>query len=384
MFKKIFYLLIVGLIVLIFGEILTRLFIPIDPFKHSIDHLYTHPYIRVHWAPGFKTTYNIEGIGGQHGEMHFEINPFGFRSSVMKTAEKAAGTKRIFFMGESTTECIYMPEEKTFTYLTGQALKTEYPYKKFETINTGMSGTLAADSLSLLIYQVLYYQPDVLIVMHAVNDLRYGVHPSFDPVNRPNYQRHLYDPKRKPSLGPWLTYQLKKSHFLTLIKWRLINRIFPPEAEKYKTVDEVYEHSREIRRSIPQTDAAPSKSLNDYLKSIRLIAATAKASGVRIIFMTEPSIYQDPLPKEIDNQLWMGVLGDKINLSNAYMRSEMERFNNGLRNLAKQENFELIDLERLVPKDLKHFYDDVHYTPEGSKLVAEIISQYLITTEPLH
>ncbi|MCB9800521.1 MAG: SGNH/GDSL hydrolase family protein, partial [Candidatus Omnitrophica bacterium] len=87
---------------------------------------------------------------------------------------------------------------------------------------------------------------------------------------------------------------------------------------------------------------------------------------------------------EIDNQLWMGVLGDKINLSNAYMRSEMERFNNGLRNLAKQENFELIDLERLVPKDLKHFYDDVHYTPEGSKLVAEIISQYLITTEPLH
>lgn len=366
------------LAVLAIGEITTRIFIPIEPTKIHIDRSAEHPYIRTDWVRGFKTTYVIEGLAGQTGTMEFQINDFGFRSQSMRTAKKPDNTERIFFLGGSTTESIYLPEEKTFPYLVEKKLAEAVPGKNFECVNGGISGYLATDVLSLLIFKVMYYEPDLVVVMLANNDLRYGTVPTYDPIQRTDYQKILYRPDYQEGAWSHIAAVLKRSHFLTLIKWRLVNRLFPPDAEKYKSKMEEYNAWRKLRRETPFTIMEPSKSLDDFLKYMEEIALIAKGHGVRLIFMTEPFLYQENMPPEMDEKLWMGYLGKSgVNLSNEFLVREMNRFNDAVRALAGRPGVELIDLEKTMPKDLVHFYDDLHFTPEGSRKAASVIAQYL-------
>jgi len=369
------------LIVLALGEVLTRLFIPIDPKKRTLDRSEDHPYLRTDWVPGFQRSYIIEGVAGQTGTMDFKINEFGFRGASMKMAKKPPGTYRIFFLGGSTTEELYLPEEKTFPHLVERKLSNAFPDRTFECINGGISGYLAADVLAFLIYKVMYYEPDLVVVMLGINDLRYGTVPSYDPVHRPNYRKILYSPGYDEGTGALLAKLLKRSHFLTLIKWRLVNRLFPPDAEKYKTKIEEFDAWRSERRSVPYTPIAESKGLEDFLKYLKEIIFVARGHDVRLVFMTEPSVYQENLPEEIDEKLWMGWLGAasslRINLSPDFLFREMNRFNNAVRKLSQEYQVELIDLERQISKDLEHFFDDTHFTPRGAERAGEVISDYL-------
>jgi len=115
--------------------------------------------------------------------------------------------------------------------------------------------------------------------------------------------------------------------------------------------------------------------------------AVARTRGVRFILMTEPFVYQEKLDPAINERLWMGWLGSvsqrSINLSPDFLAREMNRFDGAVRELARKEGVELIDLEREIPKDLVHFYDDVHLTPVGAERASKVISAYLATQEPL-
>ena len=343
------------LIFLVLGELLTRIFFPLDPYARSLDQSKDHPHIRTDWVPGFRKTYVIEGVAGQKGNMELRINEFGFRPASMNSAKKSAGTYRIFFLGGSTTEEIYLPEEKTFPFLVEKKLSQTSLRPRFECINNGLSGYLAADVLALLTYKVMYYEPDLVFVMLGVNDLRYGTVPSYDPIHRPNYRKELYTPGYEESAGVLLGKLLKRSHFLTLIKWRLVNRIFPPDAEKYKSKLEEYDTWRKERLTVPFTNVSESKSLDDFVKYLKEIIFIAQGHGLRLILMTEPSIYQKDLSPEINEKLWMGWLGAashlKINLSNEFLLREMNRFNDAARKLSREYSVELIDLEKEIPKD---------------------------------
>ena len=41
---------------------------------------------------------------------------------------------------------------------------------------------------------------------------------------------------------------------------------------------------------------------------------------------------------------------------------------------------ECIDLAAIIPKDTKNFLDDVHFTDQGSRMVAEVVAAYLATS----
>ncbi len=381
--KKFFFRLIFfGLVVWALGEILTRIFIPFDPKKQTFDRTEAHPYIRTDWVPGFERTYLIEGIAGQTGSMQFKINEFGFRARSMKSQKKTPGTYRIFFLGGSTTESLYLPEEKTFPSLVEKKLSEARVGSRFESINGGISGYLAADVLSLFIYKVLYYEPDAVVIMLGVNDLLSGTFPDYDPIRRTNYRKAVYGKESDEDRWRPFAHLFKHSHFLTLIKWRLINRIFPPDAEKYKNSLEQYEAFRRGRKAHPFTERVESKGMDDFMKHVKEIVYIAQGHGVRLIFMTEPSVYQKNMPPEIDEKLWMGWLGAirsyPINLSNDFLTSEMRRFNDAVRELGREQGIELIDLDSQIPKDLEHFYDDVHLTPLGAEKAAQVITSYFL------
>jgi lysophospholipase L1-like esterase len=353
-----------GAATLILGEILTRLFFPSLPSPRKDGRATDHPYIRSEWVPGFE----------EAGAIDFKINDFGFRSAAMKTSEKPEGTSRIFFLGGSTTEEILLPEEKTFPFLVQEKLRDKFPGRRFECVNGGNSGYFAADVLSLLIYKVLYYQPDTVLVMLGINDLRAGTLPGFDPVKRPHFRKAIDRPEAPHRLSSCLSSLLKRSRFLTLLKRRIWDRISPSAGRRFRTRLEEYDLHRRERRSRPFLDPLESKSLGDFVKSLEEMVFVARGHGIRLIFMTEASIYQEDVPPRIEEALWMGYMKESgINLSTAFLYRGMKSFNDATRLLAVKYGLELIDLDAAVPKDLDHFYDDCHFTAKGAARAAEVI-----------
>jgi hypothetical protein len=58
--------------------------------------------------------------------------------------------------------------------------------------------------------------------------------------------------------------------------------------------------------------------------------------------------------------------------SSASMKTAMTAYNDIVRRIASDLDVPIVDLEPSVPRDLRHFIDDVHYTPEGARRVADL------------
>src|SRR5690349_1271074 len=66
----------------------------------------------VMWTPGFRA--ERLSLDTPPERFTFEVNPVGFRGRSMTTFAKPPGTYRVFFLGASTTENAFFPEERTF------------------------------------------------------------------------------------------------------------------------------------------------------------------------------------------------------------------------------------------------------------------------------
>jgi lysophospholipase L1-like esterase len=358
----------------VMGEVLARLFIPVHSESPTPSRSEAHPYIRSDWIPGYQATRVVEGIGSENKTFALKINAFGFRSESMTTADKPDNTYRIFFLGGSTTESISLPGEKTFPHLVEKMLSVSFPKKRFECINGGVSGYMAADVLAMLLYKVLYYEPDLIVVMTAVNDLRYGTVPTYDPIRRPDLERKLYRPGIRYLLSSLSEKILRKSHLFVVLKRRWLNRIQPQDQIRQLAL----KRSRMVKSTI-----STSKAFKDYLKSLEEIIFIAKGHGIRLLFLTEPFLYQENASPEVEEKLWMGLMRKNVNLSTNFLNHEMHRFHDGMRQLSQKHHVELLDLANEIPKDLTHFYDDVHFTAAGSAKAAQVLTRYLSETAAL-
>lgn len=77
---------------------------------------------------------------------------------------------KIVFLGGSTTECLYMEENERFPYLVGRELEKILD-KKINSYNGGVSANESMHSLNILLNKVLALKPDMVVLMHNINDL---------------------------------------------------------------------------------------------------------------------------------------------------------------------------------------------------------------------
>jgi len=77
---------------------------------------------------------------------------------------------KIVFLGGSTTESMYVDEKQRFPYLVGRTLGRQLG-KKVNSYNAGRSANESMHSINILINKVLRLKPDVVVMMHNINDL---------------------------------------------------------------------------------------------------------------------------------------------------------------------------------------------------------------------
>jgi lysophospholipase L1-like esterase len=101
-----------------------------------------------------------------------------------------------------------------------------------------------------------------------------------------------------------------------------------------------------------------------------------KDAGILPVLITQPTLagpVRDPATGidlgriSLDTWRW----GEKINGETGWRI--LESYNDVTRNVAEEAGLPLIDLAQIMPKSTKYFYDIIHFTDAGAKIVASIV-----------
>jgi len=239
---------------------------------------------------------------------------------------------QIFFLGGSTTECEMVEEKYRFPYLVGRILEDKLKIK-VNSDNGAKSGNNSLHSINILLNKLMPFNPDIVVMMHNINDLS------------TLFYEGTYWNKNKV-IAP-ITCDLKnKSKYIKQDQWSV---------------------NKDWQERVLNDPSQAQKMILDFKQNLKIFIAIAKAKNIIPVLMTQANrIESDP---DFTNER-----GEKA--SKLYQQQYV-KFNQAIRDVAKQENVWLIDLAKLIPADEKYIYDVVHFNQAGSELVASEVAKSL-------
>ena len=180
---------------------------------------------------------------------------------------------KIIFLGGSTTQCGCVEEKNRFPFLVGRMLEKANKIK-VNSYNSWVGGNHTLHSIDILIYNVLRINPDVMVMMHKLNDL-----------NTLLYEKTCWNDSPSRSL-PVKENRIQPYKHITLknIVYRLMPRIYTRLYYLKKSFNEVDEfaHLRGKKLNLDKNYILESfgENLDAYIK-------IAKSYGITPVLMTQ-------------------------------------------------------------------------------------------------
>jgi len=281
---------------------------------------------------------------------------------------------KIIFIGGSTTECMYVTEDNRFPYLAGQLIE-ERTKKQINSYNAGAAGNSSIHSLDILLNKIIPMNPDVVIIMHAINDYSILAYDhTYWPVDTPRSELitiNDYFPKLPKETFLWHFKGLFKITYPNIYEriFILKENIIHPNIQKQT---EPFDEWANRRHLIKERDFELMQK--EYRWAIELLVTVCKGHGILPVLMTQANRFKDN-PDDITLKSLEPMLSAGIDYKT--FKLEYDRFNQISREVASSNNIPLIDLANLVPQENVYMYDTVHYNDNGSQFVAKIISDSL-------
>lgn len=350
------------------------------------------------WEPNLNNTFkpHPDVMPGIHGKSRFVINSQGIRGEEFSPEQ----TYRILAIGGSTTECLFLDQSEAWPYLLQRTLdETTLNNQEVWVGNVGRSGQTTRHHILEMRYLLPQYpKVDAVVMLIGVNDLLVRL------AQDVNYQPNFMDRVGSEEQLIPRTFSVYPEESLPFYKgtaiWRLARRVksvglslfVQDETGTFQEDDgAIYitwrEHRRNAsatRNTLPDLDSA----LDEYSRNINTIIDLAEKHSVRLILVTQPSIWNPDLSKEATNLLWMGGISDyQREMGHEYYSVEalehgMKMYNEVLLEACQTRGVECINLASILPKDTTVFYDDVHFNESGSKKAADALAEYMLQHAP--
>jgi lysophospholipase L1-like esterase len=280
-------------------------------------------------------------------------NSLGFRGA--PPPANFADYLTILTIGGSTTECFYLSDGKTWTDLLGQHLARDFP--KVWINNAGLDGATTYRHLILMEDYVVHLKPKLVLFLVGINDVGVG---------NLNY-------RPRAGLGGWIRSLTNKSEVyslgVNLYRYLLAQRrgLLHREVDlkKQGTVEVPVEIQQETLRKYRQ------EFLPYYRARLEKLIRVSRVNGIEPVFITQPTLYGPGIDPATGVDLGKIRLGG--NLNGALMFAVMELYNDTLRRVGAEEQVQVIDLARQMPRSSVYYYDFLHFTESGARKVAEII-----------
>lgn len=252
----------------------------------------------------------------------------------------------IAFLGGSTTECIAVKEEKRFPFLVSKLLEDKG--LRVNSLNAARAGGTLHDSINVLLNHVLLDKPDIVVLMHAVNDIGVLKYDS-DYKTRMGHDISILD------IGK---YSVQMASTKSSV-FGMLRKVSTISADEFVRNDKIiYKNTRIV-------------NIEQYRARIKIFIEICRAFGIKPIIMTQPLI---------------GYLKNEITPEWTDLDTQ-DKFNQAIREIGTKTNTDVIDLTAYIVKNFSKddefkriFYDGLHVTDYGSTVYATCIAEGIYKT----
>ncbi len=346
------------------------------------------------WPPHFRETFSLglNVLKGANDESNLTINAQGMRGDPLPEGERY----RLLAIGGSTTICTYLDDADAWPFLVQRRLEGELGDGSPWVGNVGRPGHATAHhriQLEKLLGQ--YPEIDAVLMLVGINDMVSRLSFLRDPIALPLQGTHQ-ELRHAFSIfpgwdadSPWYR-RTRIEQLLATRTWRL-----PGQRSQGPLVDArggfvvaARDYRRQATSFLEELPGLPD-GLAGYERSLNEIVDRAQATGARLIFLTQPTLWKDGLTAEEEASLWMGgprfdrMASDSAFYSVRALADGMWRYNETLLGVCRERGVECIDVASRLPRDGVVFWDDAHFTVEGSRRLAQLVSDYLRAHPPL-
>jgi lysophospholipase L1-like esterase len=299
-----------------------------------------------------------EGLPGMKGPNVFTTNNMGFRGDEL-TMPKPANEFRIFMVGGSTTECLYLDDSKALTRVLQNELN-QPPLNSLtvKVYNAGKSGDAIDDHCSMIVQRIVQLQPDMIIVFPGINDLTRSIN---------NYDYLHYVEPAPPDRFRFLKYAATESQIVRRFYY-LFQRASPNVTQVFQEIHLRSQFKEKVRvcNSLPISDQRPRIDPNAFANDLRTIVGVAQAHGIKLLLMTQQTTWNGPENANLKEWQWI-LCRSGVRYREDFMDEALTALNDQTRLVARQYSIPIFDLAKTMPKSRDFFFDDVHFNERGAQ-----------------
>jgi len=348
------------------------------------------------WPANLERTFTPDPllIPGVSSPSRFSTNAQGMRGDPWNEAAR----HHILAVGGSTTICVYLDDSRAWPHRVQERLNQASGPDFAWVGNVGRPGHTTNQNL-LQLEKLLGQYPriDTVVMMVGANDFLIQLAlqrartseadaAPFNPFQAPDPAAELaraFSDVPPQSDGAWYRRSALVRELAALRRQRSAGGSLPflddsghffAEARKYRR------QASELIDALPNLTAAHRQ----FVRNLDRIADLTQAAGVRLILVTQPSLWDPGLsPHELD-LLWTGgPPADRLGPSEAYysaaaLAEGMRAYNELLLRVCLRREIGCVDAAERLPRTSGNFYDDVHLTDAGSGRLAELIAGFLL------
>jgi GDSL-like Lipase/Acylhydrolase family len=272
------------------------------------------------------------------------------------------------FLGGSTTECIYDDENNRFPYLTGHLLE-EKTGLKVNSYNAAKSGNDSLHTLNILLNKVVPLKPDIAVTMENINDLAVLLYEGTYWNNHPTRGPLVVEKPCWKTVGKNLeaTFHMARDLVIPNIH-AAFYRQFHTEG-KFKK-----DEFKQVRGQ--KIEVHPNRMAQEFTLNLQTFIDICRVRGITPVLMTMPSRFKEH-PDALIARLMKG-LEVKEGISYQEFKGAFDLFNQTIREVGAKNQVLVVDLAAEIPQENTYMSDVAHYTPAGSRLVAQKITAALM------
>lgn len=351
-----------------------------------------HPYLGYALTPGFHTP-----PGAPQQASH---NSLGFRGRETTWA-KPPGVFRIVTTGGSS---VYGQSESADAAVWSQKLEDDLraarPGANVEVINVGCNGWSSFEMLINLELRALDFQPDVVLVYEAINDMRCALYRRGGVVTRDNLQWRAQWPVDRPS-----SLERGLAHSRTYLVWRRYLTDYVAQRSdlgfyaitNYDPLPPPEERDFYVwyKRQVP----IPELGFDNYRRNVNNIISVCAARGAQVLLATQalPRWHLDEfesrneqkdaferiqnIEREVARDRGVALFECARIVEDAQEREIQEKVDEGAK-LHPEMDRAVIEagIRKSKSRDLL-FFSEVHPNDRGSALIAHTIAEYLLASD---
>ncbi len=376
MWKTIKYNLIVLLVLLVLIEAVLW-FIPVaDPYENAKKNMFYPPignmYIESQFDPNlnleFATEDGLLGFENYKETTKFTINNYGFRGDEL-VMPKPNNEYRIFAIGGSSTESLYIDDADVWTQVLQENLNQGNDSTTVKVYNAGKSGDNIQDHLAMLSHRIVHLQPDEVIVFCGINDVT-RLMLDKNPLKFNVTKQESKEVSFGKMLGVFLyEFQIPRRLYYA----------FKSEEEALETIEIESNYKKKVKKTQarPVENQLPETDYGNYANKLKSLIGICQANDIKLIFATQVVTW-DTEEEALKNWHWMTSRGG-IRYNAKKLQQKVDSINAITVEESMKYSIPVFKTDSIISKTSTYLYDDCHFNPAGSKKMGDELATFIKT-----